>query len=116
MAQSNCGRGGRMAPPGSNKRMGAKAGFVPRFRHHDTRRPPSIFLAQKTGTLADFPIRHRGRAYILNHKSHKGKITRAEVDKLQKAYEDGLDIIAEVYDDIEEEGVVDVKSSSSTLN
>src|SRR5580693_7671436 len=24
MAQSNCGRGGRMAPPGSNKRMGAK--------------------------------------------------------------------------------------------
>src|SRR4249919_1020590 len=45
MAQSNCGRGGRMAPPGSNKRMGAKAGFVPRFCHHDTRGPPSIFLA-----------------------------------------------------------------------
>src|SRR6516165_2038583 len=63
MAQSNCGRGGRMAPLGSNKRMGAKAGFVPRFCHHDTRGPPSIFLAQKTGTLADFPIRHRGRAY-----------------------------------------------------
>jgi hypothetical protein len=50
---------------------------------------------------------------ILNHKSHKGKITRAEVDKLQKAYEDGLDIIAEVYDNIEEEGVVDVKPSST---
>ena len=47
MAQSNCGRGGRMAPSGSNKRMGAKAGFVPRFCHHDTRGPPSIFLAQK---------------------------------------------------------------------
>ena len=53
---------------------------------------------------------------ILNHKSHKGKITRAEVDKLQKAYEDGLDIIAEVYDAIEEEGVVNVKSSSTTLD
>src|SRR6516225_1864584 len=48
MAQSNCGRGGRMAPPGSNKRMGAKAVFVPRFCHHDTQGPPSIFLAQKT--------------------------------------------------------------------
>ena len=47
---------------GSNKRMGAKAGFVPRFCHHDTRGPPSIFLAQKTGTIADFPIRHRGDA------------------------------------------------------
>jgi hypothetical protein len=43
--------------------MGAKAGFVPRFCHHDTRGPPSIFLAQKTGTIADFPIRYRGRAY-----------------------------------------------------
>src|SRR6516164_2580749 len=63
MAQSNCGRGGRMAPPGSNKRMGPKAVFVPRSCHHDTQGPPSIFLAQKTGTLADFPIRHRGRAY-----------------------------------------------------
>ena len=52
-----------MAPPGSNKRMGAKAGFVPRFCHHDTRGPPSIFLAQKTGTIADFPIRYRGHAY-----------------------------------------------------
>ncbi len=63
MAQSNCGRGGRIAPPGSNKRMGAKAGFVPRFCHHDTGGSPSISLAQKTGTIADFPIRHRGRAY-----------------------------------------------------
>jgi hypothetical protein len=45
--------------------MGAKAGFVPRFWHHDTRGPPSIFLAQKTGTIADFPIRHRGDAYML---------------------------------------------------
>src|SRR6516225_6097826 len=63
MAQSNCGRGGRMAPPGSNKRMGMEAGFVPRICRHDTQGPPSIFLAQKTGTLADFPIRHRGRAY-----------------------------------------------------
>jgi hypothetical protein len=53
-----------MAPPGSNKRMGAKAVFVPRFCHHDTQGSPSIFLAQKTRTLADFPIRHRGRAYI----------------------------------------------------
>src|SRR6516165_7088119 len=65
MAQSNCGRGGRMAPPGSNKRMGAKAVSVPRFCHHDTQGPPSIFLAQKTGTLAEFPIRHRGHAYLL---------------------------------------------------
>src|SRR6202163_1680935 len=65
MAQSNCGRDGRMAPPGSNKRMGAKAGFVPSFCHHDTRGPPSIFPAQKTGTIADFPIRHRGGAYAL---------------------------------------------------
>ena len=54
-----------MAPPGSNKRMGAKAGFMPRFCHHDTRGPPSIFLAQKTGTIADFPIRYRGGAYSL---------------------------------------------------
>jgi hypothetical protein len=53
---------------------------------------------------------------ILNHKLHKGKITRAHLDKLQKAYEDGLDIIAEVYDAIEEEGVVDVKPSSTTLD
>ncbi len=36
---------------------------MPRFCHHDTRGPPSIFLAQKTGTIADFPIRHRGSAY-----------------------------------------------------
>jgi hypothetical protein len=43
--------------------MGAKAGFMPRFCHHDTRGPPSIFLAQKTGTIADFPIRYRGGAY-----------------------------------------------------
>ena len=63
MAQSNCGRDGRMAPPGSNKRMGAEAGFVPRFCHHDTRGAPSISLAQKTRTIADFPIRHRGAAY-----------------------------------------------------
>src|ERR1700674_4532916 len=68
MAQSNCGRDGRMAPPGSNKRMGAKAGFVPRFCHHDTRGPPSIFPAQKTGTIADFPIRHRGGAYVHNYR------------------------------------------------
>ena len=38
---------------------------MPRFCHHDTRGPPSIFLAQKTGTIADFPIRHRGDAYDL---------------------------------------------------
>src|SRR6516225_9041790 len=63
MAQSNCGRDGRMAPPGSNKRMGSEAGFVPRFCHHDTRGAPSISLAQKTRTIADFPIRHRGAAY-----------------------------------------------------
>jgi hypothetical protein len=36
-----------MTPPGSNKRMGANAGFVPRFCHHDTRGAPSIFPAQK---------------------------------------------------------------------
>jgi hypothetical protein len=53
---------------------------------------------------------------ILNHKAHKGKITRADLDKLRKAYEDGLDIIEEVYDDIEEQGVVNVKSSSATLD
>jgi len=65
------GRGtGRMAPPGSNKRMGAKAGFVPRFCHHDTWGPPSIFLAQKTGTIADFPISYRDGAQLLHrHES-----------------------------------------------
>src|SRR6516162_3795024 len=63
MAQSNCGRGGRMAPPGSNKRMGMEAGFVPRICHHDTRGSPSNSLAQKTGTIANSPIRHRGGAY-----------------------------------------------------
>src|SRR6516162_7000733 len=64
MAQSNCGRGGRMALPGSNKRMGMEAGFVPRSCHHDTRGSPSNSLAQKTGTIANSPIRHRGGAYI----------------------------------------------------
>src|SRR6516164_7515681 len=48
---------------GSNKRMGAKAVFVPRFCHHDTQGPPSNCLAQKTGTIANSPIRHRGGAY-----------------------------------------------------
>ena len=42
---------------------------MPRFCHHDTRGPPSIFLAQKTGTIADFPIKHRERAY--NFTGHK---------------------------------------------
>ena len=37
---------------------------MPRFCHHDTRGPPSIFLAQKTATIADFPIRNRGDAYV----------------------------------------------------
>jgi hypothetical protein len=50
---------------GVKQKNGRKAGFVPRFCHHDTRGPPSIFLAQKTGTIADFPIRYRGRAYKL---------------------------------------------------
>src|SRR6202030_2266196 len=40
---------------------------------HDTRGPPSIFSAQKTGTIADFPIRHRGDAYLLN--CHADKLT-----------------------------------------
>jgi uncharacterized protein (DUF1330 family) len=67
-----------MAPPGSNKRMGAKAGFMPRFCHHDTRGPPSIFLAQKTGTIADFPIRYRGGAYHAQAKPKAYTVTELQ--------------------------------------
>src|ERR1700748_3273517 len=89
MAQSNCGRGGRMAPPGSNKRMGAKAVFVPRFCHHDTRGSPSNSVVQKTGTIADFPIRHRGRAYL--HYAFDAWMTREYPDLPWCRYaDDGL--------------------------
>ena len=45
--------------------MSRQATLMPIFRDHNTRGPPSIFVAQKTGTFADFPIRNRGRAYFL---------------------------------------------------
>ena len=87
-----------MAPLGSNKRMGAKAGFVPRFCHHDTRGPPSIFLAQKTGTLADFPIRHRGRAY--NHRSDELEIPANIILHLLPSYSPELNLQENIWDEI----------------
>ena len=51
---------------------------MPRFCHHDTRGPPSIFLAQKTGTIADFPIRYRGDAYLPKKSFTRGTFVQTE--------------------------------------
>ena len=62
MAQSNCDRGGRMAPPESSQKNGRESRFPAEICHHDTRGSPSISLV-RTGAIADFPIRHRDGAY-----------------------------------------------------
>src|ERR1700746_477329 len=69
-------------------------------RTHDMRGSPPISLAQKTGTIADFPIPHRGGAY--NHHSDELEIPTNIILHLLPPYSPELNPQENLWDEIRE--------------